>query len=279
MHSKAQSETPHERAAQLRWAPAAYSNDELAQALVAGRVAGPETSHDRQNVGWKIRRLVEGDPDAQFGLRDLGRFSEREVLEMVAEEAGFDADPALIEGPTAIDPYRVLAACEAVGRRLAQAGERGERVLLATGHPAGLPLLYQAAGRLLEDHGAKLLRPIAGHKWNEMGRHRSIRYFHGVAVLSDHGSTLHTHSPGPMERMLEEARPDLVFADHGFAGAAIQAGIDTVSIADVNDPALVVAKWQGRTDSVIVMDDNVLPEDYWPCFQALAAQFPEPQGF
>jgi hypothetical protein len=246
---------------------------------VAGRVAGPETSHDRQNVGWKIRRLVEGDPDAQFGLRDLGRFSEREVLEMMAEEAGFDADPALIQGPTAIDPYPVLAACEAVGLRLAQAAERGERVVLATGHPAGLPLLYQGAGELLETHGAKLLRPISGLKWTELGRHRSIRYLHGVAVLSDHGSTLHTHSSGPMERMLEDARPDLVFADHGFAGAAIQAGIDTVSIADVNDPALVVAKWQGRTETVIVMDDNVQPEDYWPCFQAIAAQFPAAQGF
>jgi len=76
-----------------------------------------------------------------------------------------------------------------------------------------------------------------------------------------------------MQRILEEARPDLVFADHGFAGAAIEAGVDTISIADVNDPAPIVAKWQGRTDLVVVMDDNVQPEDYWPCFQAIAAKF------
>jgi len=78
-----------------------------------------------------------------------------------------------------------------------------------------------------------------------------------------------------MHLMLEEVRPDLVFADHGFAGAAIQAGVATVSIADVNDPALLVAKRLGRTETVIVMDDNVQPEDYWPCFQAIASQFPE----
>jgi hypothetical protein len=103
---------------------------------------------------------------------------------------------------------------------------------------------------------------------------REIRYFHGVAMLIGMGSALHTHSSGPMEHMLEEARPDLVFADHGFAGAAIEAGVDTVSIADVNDPALLVAMELGRTEAVIVMDDNVQPEAYWPCFQAIAARLP-----
>ena len=69
-------------------------------------------------------------------------------------------------------------------------------------------------------------------------------------------------------------RPDLVLADHGFAGAAIEAGIDTVSIADVNDPAPVAAAALGRTRTVVVMDDNVAPEDYWVCYQAIAARFP-----
>ena len=68
--------------------------------------------------------------------------------------------------------------------------------------------------------------------------------------------------------MLEAERPDLVLADHGFAGAAIEAGVETVSVADVNDPALIVAKAQGRTDVVVVMDDNVAADAYWPCFQA-----------
>jgi hypothetical protein len=95
-----------------------------------------------------------------------------------------------------------------------------------------------------------------------------------VVVLTNGDQPIHTHSARPMQLMLEEVRPDLVFADHGFAGAAIEAGIETISIADVNDPAPVVAKAQGRTELVIVMDDNVAPRDYWPCFQAIAAQFP-----
>jgi ABC-type uncharacterized transport system substrate-binding protein len=72
--------------------------------------------------------------------------------------------------------------------------------------------------------------------------------------------------------MLAETTPDLVIGDHGFAGAAIEAGIDTVSVADVNDPALIVAHALGRGDAVIVMDDNVAPDAYWPCLQAIAAR-------
>jgi hypothetical protein len=265
MHSKA-----HERD---RWRPAGYTRQELADALVAARIAGPITSHDRANVRWKIKQLVAGDPIAQFGLTGLGGSSTDEVLRLVAEETGFDPDPALRDGPSSIDPDRLLLALEAAGRRLATAATGGERVVLATGHPAGLPLLYTAVGDLLENAGAKLLRPANGLTWTEEGRSRQIRYFHGVAVLTDRGSTLHTHAPGPMELMLEHERPDLVFADHGFAGAAIQAGIDTISIVDVNDPAPIVAKAQGRTELVIVMDDNVQPEDYWPCFQAIAGAF------
>jgi hypothetical protein len=74
--------------------------------------------------------------------------------------------------------------------------------------------------------------------------------------------------------MIGAVRPDLVLADHGFAGSAIEAGIETLSVADVNDPALLVAKAQGRTERVIVMDDNVRPESYWPCFQEIVAQLP-----
>jgi hypothetical protein len=77
-----------------------------------------------------------------------------------------------------------------------------------------------------------------------------------------------------MQHLLDVVTPDLVLADHGFAGAAIEVGIDTCSVADVNDIALLVARAQGRTDVVACMDDNVDPLAYWPCFQAVAAAFP-----
>ena len=95
-------------------------------------------------------------------------------------------------------------------------------------------------------------------------------------MLTDGREPRHTHRPDAMERMLAEATPDLVVADHGFAGAAIEAGVETLSIADVNDPALLVAQAQGRTEMVVVMDDHVAPDAYWPCFQAIGSRFSRP---
>jgi hypothetical protein len=59
-------------------------------------------------------------------------------------------------------------------------------------------------------------------------------------------------------------RPDLVVADHGWAGAAGQAGIDTVGFADCNDPALFVGEVEGKVGVVVPLDDNVLPSLYAP---------------
>jgi hypothetical protein len=254
------------------WTPSEHDRERLRSALLDGGVAGVN-SHDRPNVFWKLNRLVQGDPDSQFGMRGVDALPFEDVLRLMAEAGGFNPDPAVRHGLVIVDPDRVLEVAGQVGERLARSAHRGERVMLATGHPTGLPMLYQAVADLLEDSGAKLLRPLEGFTWEEGGRRRQIRYFGGVAMLTDRSSALHTHRPEAMERMLEEAAPDLVFADHGFAGAAIEAGIDTVSIADVNDPALVVARFQGRAGPVIVMDDNVQPEAYWPVFQAIAEPF------
>jgi hypothetical protein len=272
-----------------RWEPGEFAPDELAAALVHGCVAGIVTSHDRRNVRWKIDQLVTGERSAQFGLTGLTGLTGLDgpsdgtsaptfeaVLHLMGDAAGFDPDPNLLDGPMSVDPDLVLRACRSAGVRLAEAASRGERVLLATGHPGGLLLLYQATGSLLERHGAKLLEPLDGFDFDHDGHRREIRYVGGVAVYTGGASMLHTHSPVPMELMLAETRPDVVFADHGFAGAAIEAGIDTISIVDVNDPAPVLARALGRTEHVICMDDNVRPEAYWPCFQALASAFPPP---
>ncbi|MGH2764562.1 MAG: phosphatase [Actinomycetota bacterium] len=260
------------------WIPGQFDREVLRSALLAGGAAGVN-SHDRPNVLWKIKRLCEGDPDSQFGLTGVSGQQLVEVLRLVADAGGIDPDPSVRHGLVVVDADRVLDAFVAIGDRLAVAADRGERVLLATGHPTGLPLLYQEAGKLLSDRGAKLIRPLEGFTWeDDAGRRRQIRYFAGVAMLTDRASALHTHSAEPMERMLAEQTPDLVFADHGLAGAAIEAGVETLSIADVNDPALVVARAQGRAGPVAVMDDNVQPETYWPCFQVIASRFGAPSA-
>jgi len=277
MRSKAHDDAPREAAPDGAWRRGEYSAEDLAAALLAGRMAGPAVSHDRTNVRWKIAQFAAGDPKAQFGISGLGVLSEDQVLALMGEAAGFD--PASTADDVPVDPEKILPRLAEAGDRLAESAARGDRVLLATGHPVGLIQLYGAVGELLVRHGASLLRPLEGDGWRDMGRRRQIRYVGGVAILTDHGSSMHTHSAAPMERMLAAAAaagevPDLVFADHGFAGAAIEAGIETISIADINDPAPVAAASLGKTRTVIVMDDNVEPADYWPCFQAIAARFP-----
>ncbi len=260
-----------------RWIPRPYTRRELAAALLDGQVAGVAT-HPLDNVRGNIAMMLEGDPDKQFGLRGLaGALSFAEILDLVAHEAGAPIAPDQRFGDVHIDPGPVIDASAALGQRLARAAASRERVLIATGHPSGLVLLYRELGRLLAAHGGAILTPADGDRWRDPGLDHDwhIAYLSGVAMLTDGRSPRHTHRPDAMERMLASGRPDLVLADHGFAGAAIEAGVETVSVADVNDPALIVAKAQGWTEIVLVMDDHVAQDAYWPCFQAAAAAFPQ----
>src|SRR6266540_3539672 len=175
MQSKAHASWTHEARLREVWRPqpGRYTDEELAEPLLGCGAAGPDCSHDRANVLWKVERMVSGDPDGQLGLSGLTGFTVPEVLAMIGEEAGFHPDIfADGEGPVPIDPFRVLAACRAAGDRLANAARRGEQVVLGTGHPSGLPLLYMAVAELVEEHGAMPIRPAEGFVWREQGRRR-----------------------------------------------------------------------------------------------------------
>ena len=257
------------------WDPRPYPREDLARALVAGGVAGP-AGHQHDNVFGNIRKLVEHDPDKLFGLSDMPEpFGFEDIVRIVGDAAGAPIDALATEGSPDIDSGAVLDACEAVGDRLAEAARRSERILFATGHPGDLDPLYGSIADLAAARGARIVRPAEGVTWGDptVDHGWTIAYHGAVGMVTDGRRPRHTHHPDPMERMLEEGRPDLVVADHGFAGAAIQASVETLSVADVNDPALIVAKAQGRTELVIVLDDHVPPEAYWPCFQAVAAGF------
>jgi hypothetical protein len=258
-----------------RWQPRAYPREELERALVAGGVAGP-AGHQHHNVFGNVRKLVEHDPDKLFGLSALPEpFGFEDILRLIGDAAGVPIDALATEGSPDIDAGAVLDACRALGERLAEAARREERLLFATGHPGDLDPLYGTVARLAEAGGARIIRPAEGQAWldDRLDHDWTIAYHGAVGMVADGERPRHTHRPEGMRRMLSDGRPDLVVADHGFAGAAIEAGVETLSFADVNDPALIVAKAQGRTDIVVVLDDHVPPEAYWPCLQAVAEAF------
>jgi Phosphatase len=255
-----------------RWEPRPYTREELERALVAGGVAGP-AGHPHDNVFGNIRKLVEHDPDKLFGLTDMPEpFGFEDIVRIVGEAAGVTIDALATEGSPDIDPGAILDVCGAMGDRLAEAALRHERILFATGHPGDLDPLYGSIAELAATRGARIVHPAEGRSWTDRyaGHDWTIAYHGAVGMVTDGHRPRHTHRPEAMQRMLEAERPDLVVADHGFAGAAIEAGVETLSVADVNDPALIVAKAQGRTEIVVVLDDHVPAENYWPCFQAIA---------
>jgi hypothetical protein len=231
-------------------------------------------SHPLDNVRGNAQMLLDHDPDKEFGLRGLqeGMTLDR-VLSLVETAAGAAIDREARYGPVDIRPAPIVDACLAAGERLARACASGESIVLATGHPVGLAHLYHELAVFLSAHGAKVLVLADGASWRDrhLDHEWRIAYWEGVAMLTDGSEPRHTHWPYAMHRILDVERPDLVFADHGFAGAAIEAGVDTISIADVNDPALLVARAHGRTEHVLVFDDHVEPDAYWPVFLALTA--------
>lgn len=255
------------------WTPRPLPRAEIERALLTGMVAG-WASHPLDNVRGNAQMLLDRDPDKELGLTGLqGGITLDEVLTLVETAAGAPTDREARTGPVDIRPAPIVDSCLAAGERLALAARRGERVVLATGHPTGLVHLYRALSTWLETRGAEVITPGVGARWREarLGHDWIVEADAGVVSLTDGSEPRHTHWPYAMHRVLDAERPDLVFADHGFAGAAIEAGVETISIADVNDPALLVAKAQGRTEHVLVFDDHVSPEEYWPVFLALTA--------
>jgi hypothetical protein len=253
------------------WKSRQVSREELERALLTGLVAGWAT-HPLDNVRGNAQLLLDHDPDKEFGLTGLQRGMTLDtILDLVETAAGAPIDRDARAGPVEIRPAPILDASERAGERLRRAAADGERVVLATGHPVGLAYLYHELAAWLATNGADVRAPAGGARWRErrLDHDWELVSWDGVAMLSDTREPRHTHWPFAMHRILEAEKPDLVFADHGFAGAAIEDGVETISIADVNDPALLVAKAQGRTDHVLVFDDHVDPNAYWPVFLAL----------
>lgn len=242
----------------------------LAEHLVRSRLAGAVATSPRSTVD-NCHKMVRGEADYTFGLPDWRELSVDEVVAAVQQVCG--GDPAGAEEPDGagwIDPEAALAGIATHRERLRDvARSGGMRVLFATGHPTGLLAHYQALARALQDAGSQLLAPLddVWIDWDRRGRRLGIRYLDGVACVFDGASLRHTHRSVFMEALLDDLGVDVVdfvVGDHGMAGAAVAAGIPTLSIADVNDPALPVAQVRGRTDAVLPIDDNLAPSTFVP---------------
>jgi hypothetical protein len=246
----------------------APSAAELRAHLLRHRIAG-EVATSREDNLRNARRMSQGLPSYDFGLVPRRPWSYEQVVEVMAQRCGIRGDLAYERGPDTIDVDLTVAQLERWRERLAKAAAVGERVLLATGHPTGVLAIHLQVAAALRAAGAQVLVPE--QSWSEQvpdrPRPRTVRALNGVHVLATGGELLHTHLPEPMQALLAalaDAPPDLVVADHGWAGAAAEAGLDTLALADCNDPALFVAEAEGKPVVTVPLDDNVRPHLYDP---------------
>ncbi|MFN2389990.1 MAG: phosphatase [Actinomycetota bacterium] len=248
-----------------------FKKSEIAAALVAGGITGTHRSHPRGKNLEKIFSLLEGEEDA-FGISGLGRYSAAEILGFMGRIFGCSSDIADLGCEETIEPQLTVAGLVAAGRRLRRGAEAGELLLAATGHPTGLLHHHIRVVEAYRSAGGKILqlREDEDLGIGRRGGRAEVRYVGGVGCLADWGSLKHTHSATPMEALLEAAPwPDLVLADHGFAGAAIERGIPTIAIADINDHPLAVPWAEGKDIILVPMDDNRPPRLYEPAWRAI----------
>jgi hypothetical protein len=254
--------------------------DALRAHLVESRIAGDVATSREDNL-LKYGFLAARVSKAMFGLTFERSWGIGDILALMAKRVGVSPDPGYLRGPDRIDPDLTIDGLDRMAGHLRAAARPGARVVVATGHPAGLLPVHLAVAAGLRRAGADLLTPAAGFGYETTTRAgrvtRRIRYIADVATVSTRGELNHTHSARPMEGILKTLRdegadlPDLVMADHGWAGGAAEAGVTSVGFADSNDPALFVGEDEGKVAVAVPLDDNVPPHLYQPLTAYLLA--------
>ena len=252
-----------------------YDLSQVREALIAAGITGPHQSHSRPGTIRKIIALAQGDAEATFGLSGIERYSAEEIMSFMSRLTGCPPNIYDDACEDSIDPDLTVQGIVAAGHRLARAAAAGATLLVATGHPTGMLEHHIRVVDAYVQAGGKVVRPREEEDLpiSSRGRTRQVRYVGGVGCVADWGALLHTHSAAAMEALLESKPwPDLVLGDHGFAGAAIERGVPTIAIMDINDHALAVAAAEGGEDKDVVivpMDDNRPPYLYEPSWSLL----------
>lgn len=259
-------------------APNALSSDDLARYLDESRLTGAVLTDRRSNLG-NLRRLAAREPAYTYGVDVAEHWTLDSLLRLMVERVGIDPDPSFESGQDRIDAALTVPKLDAYRERLARSVLAGELILFATAHPATLMDVYrrlvieaEARGaRVLDLHGLPFAAPD-GIRVAVADPHLYLWQTGGVVAAYRGGSLTHIHAPEPMNALLDELealgiRPDLVVADHGWAGASGRRGYPTIAIADCNDAAVFVAEEQGSIEVVVPIDDGLAVHLYEPVIE------------
>lgn len=237
--------------------------------LLTSKISGA-TQHSREKNLQAIYGLSQGDPFYTFGIKGVQNFPQGEILKSIASVTKCSPDIHKKTGSGYISPEATLEGLIEAAQEIGRSIGKKRSIFLGTGHPGGLLFFYQEIAKLIQENGGDIITPSWGVKINSL----RIDYLKGVAVLSDGCSIIHTHDFAPMEVILEKGRKiDLVLADHGFAGAAVNHNLPVIAIIDTNDPALAMAKKLQKNLILVPMDDNALSLCYQPVIKILKELF------
>jgi hypothetical protein len=229
----------------------------LREQLKVQHVAGRSLRYGRDEVSGIMRRVEQGAPSALCGLPAFPGITREQITAAVEVVYGWEGD-----GPRArIAPARTVDGFTVAATRVLEVARSGGRLAFATARPAALLVLYRRLAARAAAEGAALLGGDETGGFGPSGRR--VRWIDHVAVLTDGAALLAEDGVEAADEWLFTlARPDLVVADHCYAGVAAASGLEVVAFADLDAVALAVAAWQGRALRVVPLDDRRPPSAY-----------------
>jgi hypothetical protein len=235
----------------------AQTRPSLRELLKHAHVSGRSLRYGRDEVTAIMRRVEQGAPSSLLGLPPFAGLTREHVAAAVELVYGWEGD-----GPRArIAPARTVGGFTIATTRVLEVARSGGRVAFATARPAALLQLYRRLAARAAADGAMVLASDETVGFGPTGRR--IRWVDHVAVLTDGAALLADDSVEAAEEWLFTlARPDLVIADHTYAGVASAQGLEVVAFADLDAVALAVAAWQGRAVRLVPLDDRRPPSAY-----------------
>lgn len=227
--------------------------DDLKQHHVAGR----SVRYGRDEVAGIMRRVEHGAAGVLHGLPAFPGLTRAQVAAAVELVFGWEGD-----GPRArIAPTRTIDGFSAAVTRVLEVARLGGRLTFATARPASLLQLYRRLAARAAAEGGEVLAGVETVGFGPAGRR--VRWVDQVAVLTDGAALLADDSIDAADEWLFTlSRPDLVVADHAYAGVACASGLEVVAFADLDAVALAVASWLGRAVRVVPLDDRRPPSAY-----------------
>ena len=99
---------------------------------------------DRQDNLHHMRLFLEGNEHLGFGVRTTREWTFDDVFDLMHERVGIDPDRSHLSGQDTIDSAKCVAALDRFAAVFGAAVAAGQRILFATGHPAGLLPVHAA---------------------------------------------------------------------------------------------------------------------------------------